>query len=110
MQMLLTGEPISAQTALEWGLVNVVADPAELDTAVTELLGRITRFSPVTIGIGKEAFYRQVELSEAGAYDLTRDVMAHNAMLHDAQEGMGAFLEKRAPVWGGAEAAETEDE
>ncbi len=111
MQMLLTGESISADTAREWGLVNVVAAPDELDDAVAELIGRITRFSPVTIGIGKEAFYRQVELSEPDAYELTKEVMAHNAALHDAQEGMGAFLEKRQPVWSDAleDALETEE-
>lgn len=99
MQMLLTGDAIDATTARDWGLVNIVADPDELDEALTELLASITRFSPVTIGIGKEAFYRQIELSEPDAYALTQDVMAHNAALRDAQEGIGAFLEKRSPVW-----------
>ncbi len=99
MQMLLTGEPISAQTAQDWGLVNIVAPAAELDDAVHGLVTRITRFSPITVGIGKDAFYQQVELSEPDAYELTKDIMARNAAIRDAQEGMGAFLEKRTPVW-----------
>ncbi len=99
MEMLLTGEPISAATAQAWGLINRVVAADELDDAVDQLLERITRFSPVIIGIGKEAFYRQIDLDEDGAYLYTKDVMAHNAQLADAQEGMGAFLEKRSPVW-----------
>ncbi|HSF86808.1 MAG TPA: enoyl-CoA hydratase [Acidimicrobiia bacterium] len=102
MQMLLTGEPIDAETARAWGLVNIVAEPDDLDAAVERLSARITRFSPVTVGIGKEAFYRQVELSEPDAYALMSDVMARNAATRDAQEGMGAFLDKREPVWSNA--------
>jgi enoyl-CoA hydratase/carnithine racemase len=99
MQMLLTGEPITAATAQAWGLVNVVVPEGGLDAAVADLVASVTRFSPVTIGLGKEAFYRQVELSEADAYSYTKDVMARNAEIQDAQEGMGAFLEKRPAVW-----------
>ena len=61
----------------------------------------IARSSPLTVGIGKEAFYAQVELDEHRAYDLTKAVMAMNSMATDAQEGMGAFLEKRKPSWTG---------
>lgn len=99
MEMLLTGEPISAATAQAWGLVNVVAPPGHLDDAVDRLLSQITRFSQITIGIGKAAFYQQVELSEPDAYSFTQGVMARNAAIRDAQEGIGAFLEKRDPVW-----------
>lgn len=99
MEMLLTGEPIDAATAVEWGLVNRAVAPGELDAEIDLLVSRITRFSARVIGIGKEAFWSQVELDEHRAYDLTKAVMSSNARMDDAQEGMGAFLEKREPVW-----------
>jgi enoyl-CoA hydratase/carnithine racemase len=102
LEMLLTGEPISAATALEWGLVNRVAPAPDLDAAVDELVTAISRSSPLTVGIGKEAFYEQVELDEHRAYDLTKSVMAMNSLAADAQEGICAFLEKRPPTWTGA--------
>jgi enoyl-CoA hydratase/carnithine racemase len=101
LQLLLTGDPIDARTAAEWGLVNTVVPAAELDAAVAELVEKIARSSPLTVGIGKEAFYRQVDLDEHGAYELTRRVMSANAEARDAQEGMNAFLEKRPPEWRG---------
>jgi enoyl-CoA hydratase/carnithine racemase len=101
LEMLLTGEPISAATALEWGLVNRVVPATELDAAVDELVAAISRSSPLTVGIGKEAFYEQVELDEQRAYDLTKSVMAMNSMAADAQEGICAFLEKRPASWTG---------
>src|SRR3954451_1220993 len=97
LQMLLTGQPIDAATALEWGLVNRVVPAGALDAEVDSLVEAIARSSPLTVGIGKEAFYAQVELDEHRAYDLTKAVMAMNARADDAQEGMGAFLDKRAP-------------
>lgn len=99
MEMLLTGEPIDAATALDWGLVNRVVPGAELDAEIERLIGQIVRYSPRVIGIGKEAFYSQIELDEHRAYDLTKAVMASNARLPDAGEGIGAFLEKRTPQW-----------
>lgn len=99
MEMLLTGEPIDAHTAAEWGLVNRVVEPAALDREVDELAARITRYSGRVIGLGKEAFWTQTELDEHRAYDLTKAVMTANARLEDAQEGMGAFLDKRQPDW-----------
>jgi enoyl-CoA hydratase/carnithine racemase len=101
LEMLLTGELVDAAKALEWGLVNRVVPSAQLDDAVAELVEAIARSSPLTVGIGKEAFYEQVELDEHRAYDLTKSVMALNSMAGDAQEGMGAFLEKRPPTWKG---------
>jgi enoyl-CoA hydratase/carnithine racemase len=101
LEMLLTGEPISAATALEWGLVNRVVPAAELEAAVQQLVSAISRSSPLTLSIGKEAFYEQVDLDERQAYDLTKSVMAMNSLAADAQEGMCAFLEKRPPSWTG---------
>jgi enoyl-CoA hydratase/carnithine racemase len=100
-EMLVTGEPIDAATARDYGLVNQVVPEAELDAAVAALAERIAASSPLTLRIGKEAFYRQVDLAEDDAYELTREVMARNAEAGDAQEGIGAFLEKRAPRWTG---------
>jgi enoyl-CoA hydratase/carnithine racemase len=101
LEMLLTGDPISAATALEWGLVNRVVPAADLDAAVDELVATISRSSPLTVGIGKQAFYEQLELDEHRAYDLTKSVMAMNSLAADAQEGICAFLEKRPPRWTG---------
>ena len=101
LEMLLTGAPISAATALEWGLVNRVVPVSDLDAAVDELVAAISSSSPLTLAIGKEAFYEQVELDEHRAYDLTKSVMAMNSMAADAQEGICAFLEKRPPTWTG---------
>ncbi|HEY7732372.1 MAG TPA: enoyl-CoA hydratase [Gaiellaceae bacterium] len=102
MEMLLSGELVDAPTALDWGLVNRVVPAEQLDDAVAELVERIARSSPLVVGIGKEAFHAQVELDEHRAYDLTKAVMAMNALAGDAQEGMGAFLEKRPPTWRGS--------
>jgi enoyl-CoA hydratase/carnithine racemase len=102
LEMLLTGEPISAATAMDWGLVNRVVSEPELDEAVDALAAAIGRSSPLTVAIGKEAFYEQIELDEHRAYDLTKSVMSMNAMAADAQEGICAFLDKRPPKWTGA--------
>ena len=101
LDMLLTGRPIDAATALDWGLVNRVVPAEEMDDEVAIVVDAIARSSPLTVGIGKEAFYAQIELDEHRAYDLTKAVMAMNARADDAQEGMSAFLEKRAPAWRG---------
>jgi enoyl-CoA hydratase/carnithine racemase len=99
MEMLLTGEPIDASTAMSWGLVNRVVPPEQLDAAVDHLVDQITQWSRDVIGIGKRAFYRQVDLPEDAAYELTQPIMAANAAAPDAQEGFDSFLGKRAPVW-----------
>jgi enoyl-CoA hydratase/carnithine racemase len=101
MQMLLTGEPIDAATALDWGLVNQVVPADQLDEAVDRLTEAIARSSSYTVALGKQAFYDQVDRAEPDAYDHTKVVMTENALAADAQEGMTAFLEKRAPNWAG---------
>jgi enoyl-CoA hydratase/carnithine racemase len=101
MEMLLTGEPIDAATALEWGLVNRVVAAEQLEAAVLELVEAIARSSAYTVATGKHAFYAQIDRAEDEAYEHCQVVMAENALAHDAQEGMTAFLEKRAPVWRG---------
>ena len=102
LEMLLTGDFVDAATARDWGLVNRVVAPGSLDEAVAELVEKVARSSPLTVAVGKEAFYAQVELDEHRAYDLAKTVMAMNATAADAQEGIGAFLEKRPPTWTGA--------
>jgi enoyl-CoA hydratase/carnithine racemase len=102
LEMLLTGRAIDAATALEWGLVNRVVPADALEGEVAALVEAIARSSPLTVGIGKQAFYSQIELDEHRAYDLTKAVMAMNARADDAQEGMCAFLEKRPPQWRGS--------
>lgn len=99
LQLLLTGEFIDAATAADWGLINLVVPADDLDATVTGLARQIATASAATVGIGKAAFYDQVDLSERDAYELTRRVMAENAAIPDAQEGITAFLEKRPPTW-----------
>ena len=101
LQLLLTGEFIDAPTAADWGLVNLVVPAGDLDARVADLARQIAGASAATVGIGKAAFYDQVDLSERDAYELTRRVMAANAAIPDAQEGISAFLEKRSPTWSG---------
>lgn len=99
MQMLLTGEPIDAATALDWGLINRVVEPDGLDDAVRELAEQVGRWSPQVLELGKLAFYEQLGLSEQSAYDVMTEIMTANAMLPDAQEGFAAFVEKRPAEW-----------
>lgn len=99
MEMLLTGDFIDAATAAEWGLVNRVVPEDQLDAVVDHFVHAILRSSPLIVGIGKQAFYAQIELDQHAAYDHTRAVIVANAQLEDAQEGMSAFLEKRKPQW-----------
>jgi len=101
MEMLLTGDPIDAATALRWGLINEAVPAAELEAATTALARRVARGSSRTIEIGKRAFYEQLDVPIEDAYEHAKEVMARNAAERDAQEGMGAFLQKREPVWEG---------
>ena len=101
LQMLLTGEVVDAATAADWGLVNEVVHPDRLDERACELARSIAKASPLTLRVGKQAFYRQIDLPQDRAYEEMREVMATNAVTCDAQEGMSAFLAKRAPVWQG---------
>jgi len=99
MEMLLTGEPVRAMRAREIGLINaVVAAGNERDAAIA-LAQKVARKSAHTIKLGKEAFYRQAEMSLADAYRYAAEVMTENMMARDAEEGIGAFIEKREPKW-----------
>jgi enoyl-CoA hydratase/carnithine racemase len=99
MEMLLTGEPISATTARDIGLVNRVVPAGTEREAAIALAQKVARKSAYTVKIGKAAFYRQAEMSLAEAYRYTAEVMAENMMARDAEEGIGAFIEKREPKW-----------
>jgi enoyl-CoA hydratase/carnithine racemase len=101
LEMLLTGRAIDAHTAADWGLVNRVVPAADLDAAALELANQVASASPLTLRIGKHAFYRQIDVGQDEAYRLMSRTMAENAMTCDAQEGMSAFLEKRRPTWQG---------
>ena len=101
MEMLLSGQPIDADTAAEWGLINRVVAESELVAETRKLAMLIADASSLTVGLGKQAFYAQIDLPQADAYEHTKEVMSQNAMAADAQEGIGAFLEKRKPVWCG---------
>ena len=101
MQMLLTGEPVSAETAVDWGLINQAVPVDSIDDAVDTLANKILEHSRNTIALGKCTFYAQEGLPVDDAYAVASPVMAANAANEDAQEGMGAFLEKREPHWPG---------
>jgi enoyl-CoA hydratase/carnithine racemase len=99
MEMLLTGDPIAATTARDIGLINrVVTAGTERDAAIA-LAQKVALKSAYTIKLGKAAFYRQAEMSLADAYRYTAEVMTENMMARDAEEGIGAFIEKREPKW-----------
>ncbi|MEP0707175.1 MAG: enoyl-CoA hydratase [Parvibaculum sp.] len=99
MEMLLTGEMISAARAAEFGLVNRVVPQAELDRTVAHFADTIAAKSALTVSIGKKAFYEQLEKPLAEAYDYASEVMVKNMLARDAEEGIGAFIEKRDPKW-----------
>ncbi|MFC5996600.1 enoyl-CoA hydratase-related protein [Pseudonocardia hispaniensis] len=99
MELALTGDPIDARTAAEWGLINYVVPDAELDARVDELLARATRGSRLSKGVGKQTLYAQLDRPEADAYGIAVEVMASMSQAAGAKEGMAAFLEKRRAVW-----------
>ena len=101
MEMLLTGEFISAEEALAEGLVNKVVPAEELGSQTRALAEKIAEASPLVVGVGKQAFYRQLDMSTEQSYAYTKEVMSFNASFADAQEGICAFLEKRKPEWKG---------
>jgi len=98
-EMAMSGDVIDARTALDWGLVNRVVPAAQLDSAVDDLLDRVTRGSADSKGIGKQALYAQIDLDQPKAYAYAVEVMAATSQLPDAREGMRAFLDKRKPHW-----------
>lgn len=101
LQMLLTGESIDAATAAEWGLINSVVSGSELTSATRKLAARVAEASPLTVSIGKQAYYTQIDLDQPKAYAYAKEVMTTNALAADAQEGISAFLAKRVPCWSG---------
>ncbi|MDQ3103721.1 MAG: enoyl-CoA hydratase-related protein [Actinomycetota bacterium] len=98
-ELALSGDTIDAVTALDWGLVNGVVPDAQLDSAVHDLMDRVTRGSAQSKGIGKQALYAQIDLDQPKAYAYAIEVMAATSQVPDAVEGMAAFLDKRKPVW-----------
>ena len=101
LEMLLTGELIDAVTAADWGLINRVVPSAEIGTETRKLATRIAEVSPLVVGIGKQAYYTQIDLGQPKAYAYAKEVMSMNSLAADAQEGISAFLEKRAACWVG---------
>jgi enoyl-CoA hydratase/carnithine racemase len=101
MEMLLTGKLVDAPTAAEWGLINRVVPAAELESATRELACSIAAASSFTVALGKQAYYAQIDLDQPKAYAYAKEVMTVNALAHDAQEGISAFLEKRVACWTG---------
>jgi enoyl-CoA hydratase/carnithine racemase len=101
MEMLLTGDMVQAARAKEIGLVNRIVPEADLHVATRALAAQIAAKSPLTVAIGKEAFYRQTEMDLSHAYDYASEVMTRNMLASDAEEGIDAFLTKRPPQWTG---------
>jgi enoyl-CoA hydratase/carnithine racemase len=101
LEMLLTGELVDAATAADWGLVNRVAPAAELQAETRKLAARIAEASDLTVALGKQAYYTQIDLDQPKAYAYAKEVMSMNSLAADAQEGISAFLDKRAPCWTG---------
>ncbi len=99
MEMLFSGRFISAEEAERFGLVNRIVDPEKLAETTREWAMEIAQYSRYTLAFGKQAFYKQIDLEEASAYNYVSQAMAINCLSEDAQEGMTAFLEKRTPIW-----------
>src|SRR6516225_9552656 len=101
LQMLLTGDPIDAATAAEWGLINRVVSASELEQTTRKLAAQVASASALTVALGKEAFYAQIDLDQPKAYAYAKEVMSMNSLAADAQEGISAFLGKRQARWVG---------
>jgi enoyl-CoA hydratase/carnithine racemase len=101
LEMLLTGQMVDARTAADWGLVNRVVPAAELAAESRKLAAKVAEASSLVIALGKQAFYKQIDLDQAQAYAYAEEVMSKNAVAADAQEGIAAFLGKRPPCWTG---------
>jgi len=101
LQMLLTGEMVDAVTAADWGLINMVVPAAELAEQTRKLAMRIADASSLTVALGKQAFYTQIDLDQPKAYAYAKEVMSMNSLAADAQEGISAFLQKRPACWTG---------
>lgn len=99
MRMLLMGDMVSAEDARAIGLLSDVVAPSDLTETTMEMATQIASKSPTTLKIGKEAFYQQIEMPLPDAYDFASNVMVMNMLEPDAQEGIGAFIEKRTPSW-----------
>ncbi len=101
MEMLLLGEMVPAKKAVEIGLINRVVPDGDVLSAAIQIAETIASKSPLVLSIGKEAFYRQIEMPLEEAYAYTASVMVENMLVRDAEEGIGAFIEKRKPEWKG---------
>jgi enoyl-CoA hydratase/carnithine racemase len=101
LEMLLTGRMISAREAEQYGLINKVVPDGQLSEETRALAQKIAEASPLTLSIGKTAFYTQINMADAQAYDYARQAIVNNLFAEDAQEGLSAFLEKRKPTWKG---------
>jgi enoyl-CoA hydratase/carnithine racemase len=99
MEMLLTGDTIAAEEAYRIGLVNRVVEPGAAREQALALARKIAAKPAAVVKLGKEAFYRQIEMGIADAYEHATEVMVKNMMAHDAAEGISAFVEKRPPKW-----------
>jgi enoyl-CoA hydratase/carnithine racemase len=100
-EMLLTGELVDARTAADWGLINQVVPASGLAAATRKLAAKVADSSSLVVALGKQAYYTQIDLDQAKAYAYAKEVISMNAMAADAQEGISAFLGKRAPRWSG---------
>jgi len=101
LQMLLTGELVDARTAADWGLINQAVPVGELSARTRQLAAKVAEASSLVVGIGKQAYYTQIDLDQPKAYAYAKEVMSMNALAADAQEGISAFLGKRSACWTG---------
>lgn len=101
LEMLLTGKMVDAATAADWGLINQAVPADQLEAETRRMACHIAQASSFTVGLGKQAYYTQIDLDQSKAYAYAKEVMTMNSLAHDAQEGISAFLEKRVACWTG---------